>query len=321
MSSKHDNLCEVASFPLNSFLENIVVRKDGSLLVTVVSPRQLWYVPPFHGHAVAPVLIHTFELMGMGITEAEPDVFYICTGELRRGRLLRLDLRHWSPGLLVEPEVVIDFTESVGMLNGCCLIAPRILLIADCLAGLIWRADLDAEGMGARVGRWIEHDSMRHEPSGPMPDQPGVNGLRYSKKNNYLYYTSTAKRLFMRIAVDPRTGCPQGEPELVASGMMGDDFCLDEERGFAYVATHRENTIDRVSLTPGENDGARRSVLGNPVAPLMVGPSALAWGRGAGDYGTVAYVTTDGGIKAPMPDGVRPARVLRLAFQRAASPR
>jgi hypothetical protein len=35
-----------------------------------------------------------------------------------------------------------------------------------------------------------------------------------------LYYTSTAQKLFMRVAVDPVTHEPAGEPELVAAGPM-----------------------------------------------------------------------------------------------------
>lgn len=314
MSSRSHTIAEVASFPPNYFLENIAVRKDGSLLVTVLFHRQLWYIPPFRGEAVEPVLVYTFELMGMGIVEAEPDVFYVSTGVVSRGCLLRFDLRSWSPGQSIEPEVVVDFSRYVGMLNGSCLIAPKVILLADCFAGLIWRVDLSTDGKTATVHEWLQHESMAHDPNGPMPDQPGVNGIRYASKSNYLYYTSTAKKLFMRVRVDPGSLNPEGLPELVGSGMMGDDFCIDEDRGLAYITTHRENTIDCLSLTPSENEGPRQSVVGVPILELMVGPSAVAWGRDTKDYGRVAYVTTDGGIKAPMPDGVRQAKVLRVEF-------
>jgi hypothetical protein len=29
---------------------------------------------------------------------------------------------------------------------------------------------------------------------------------------------------------------------------MGDDFCIDEDREVLYLTTHRQNTIDRVSI-------------------------------------------------------------------------
>ena len=117
----------------------------------------------------------------------------------------------------------------------------------------------------------------------------------------------------MRVRVDPQTHDPDGTPELVDNGMMADDFCLDEDAGVAYVTTHRENTIDRVPLEPG--GGPRRSVAGQPFTELLIGPSSAAWSRVPGEYGRVAYFTTDGGQMAPPPDKiVRSAKVLRVEF-------
>jgi hypothetical protein len=156
---------------------------------------------------------------------------------------------------------------------------------------------------------------MAYNRDGPMPDQPGVNGLGYAQKTSYLYYTSTAQKLFMRVRINPDTHDPAGEPEFVAGGMMGDDFCIDENAGVAYVATHRQNTIDRVSLELSENNDVRHSVAGEPFTEELIGPTSGRWGRGSGEYGRVAYFQTDGGTKAPIADGiVRPAKVLRVEF-------
>jgi hypothetical protein len=96
---------------------------------------------------------------------------------------------------------------------------------------------------------------------------------------------------------------------------MADDFCIDENAGVAYVTTHRENTIDRVVLRANQESPARDSVAGNPFDDRLVGPSSAAWGRRPGDYGRVAYVTTDGGTTAPPTDGIiPPATVLRVEF-------
>ena len=51
--------------------------------------------------------------------------------------------------------------------------------------------------------------------------------------------------------------------------MMGDDFCIDENAGVAYIATHRQNTIDRVSLEPSENSYLRHSVAGKPFTEQL----------------------------------------------------
>jgi hypothetical protein len=100
-----------------------------------------------------------------------------------------------------------------------------IVLIADCFANLIWRVDLSRDGTKATARVWLKHDSMAYDPDGPMPEQPGVNGLGYVSSTHYLYYTSTAQKLFMRVSVDPDTHDLAAEPEFVAGGMMGDDFC------------------------------------------------------------------------------------------------
>jgi hypothetical protein len=95
---------------------------------------------------------------------------------------------------------------------------------------------------------------------------------------------------------------------------MMDDFCLDEDAGVAYVTTHRENTIDRMSLEPDRND-ERESVAGSPFNEELVGPSSGAWGRAAGEMGRVAFFTTDGGTTALPSDGIlRPAKILRVEF-------
>lgn len=108
---------------------------------------------------------------------------------------------------------------------------------------------------------------------------------------------------------------PKGAPELIAEGIHAvDDFCLDERSGVAYITTHIDNTIHRVPLQPGRGPESA-IVAGDPFTDSLVGPSSIVWGRTPGDYGRVAYVTTDGGHAKPPADGiVRPAQVVRLAL-------
>jgi hypothetical protein len=122
------------------------------------------------------------------------------------------DLRDWAPGKSVNPEVVLKFTEPVRGLNGSCLIASNIILIADCFANLIWRVDLPRNGGKATARVWLKHDSMAYDPDGPMPDCPGVNGVKYAPKTDYLYYTSTMKELFMRVRMIQIRTSPLASP-------------------------------------------------------------------------------------------------------------
>ena len=55
-------LTVVAEFPNHYFLENLAVRFDGSILVTALNKKELWYVPsPNDDLPLTPVLTHTFD--------------------------------------------------------------------------------------------------------------------------------------------------------------------------------------------------------------------------------------------------------------------
>src|SRR5271165_4379983 len=85
-------LTVVAEFPKQYFLENLAVRSDGSILVTALNKKELWYVPSPNGDLpVTPVLMHTFDLLTLCVVETDPDVFLIvlCGGNSRRPRTPR----------------------------------------------------------------------------------------------------------------------------------------------------------------------------------------------------------------------------------------
>ena len=116
----------------------------------------------------------------------------------------------------------------------------------------------------------------------------------------------------MRVPVDPATLEPVNAPELVVAGRMGDDFCIDEDASVIYLATHRQNTIDRISMDPGDNGGFPQSVVGDPFTEALIGPCSGAWGRASGEYGKVAYFISDGGTASPAPCGPLPAKLQRV---------
>jgi hypothetical protein len=309
-------LATVAAFPKNYFLENLAIRADNSVLVTALNHKELWYVPSSSdGAEVDPQMLFTFPHLVMGIVEVEPDIFYITTSEIytwSASHLYRLDLNGWTPGKPVHPEPILHFPEQVRGLNGSCVVAPGLILLADCFAGLIWRVDLNMHDGKPKASIWLRHDSMGYFPGQMKPEQPGVNGVQYSPKRGYLYYTNTAKQLLMRVKVEPATYGPVGEPEVVGGGRMFDDFCIDQDAGFAYLTTHRQNTIDRLSLEPAENSEERISIAGDPFDPGLIGPSAGHWGRQPGEYGRLAFFTTDGGTASPPEGGPQPAKLVKV---------
>jgi sugar lactone lactonase YvrE len=255
----------------------------------------------------------------MGIVETQPDIFYVSASDIytwTESRLYRLDLNGWRPGQAIRPEAVLRFPQPNRGLNGSCVVAPGIILLADSWAGLIWRVDLADAGGQARTRVWLEHDSMSYLPKlyYDRIQLPGINGLQYSPKRGYLYYSASAKQLFMRVKVDPVAFNPAGDVEVVGSGRF-DDFWIDQDAGYAYLAGHTLNTIDRLTLEPGESTREILHVAGHPFNDELVGPSAGRWGRGREEYGRVAFLTTDGGTATPPPGGARPARVLKAEFE------
>jgi hypothetical protein len=310
-------LTPVAYFPEKYFLENLALRADGSVLISAVLQKELWIVPSAQSDSmVSPILVHRFDHMISGIVEVEPDVFVVNLSDAyttHESHLVRIDFNGWTPGEPVCPEIIFTFDDRVRGLNGSCLLGPEVIAIADCFAGLIWRVGLSEGARSATARVWLAHDTMADDPDSEVapPPQPGVNGVRYSARTGYLYYTSTAQKVFMRVPVDPATLEPAGGAEFVAAIDNADDFCVDEDAGFAYVTRHRANTLDRVPLKPRHGSEVRH-LAGDPFDEVLVGPSSAAWGRHPGDYGRVVYVTTDGGTTAPPNGIVRNAALLRV---------
>jgi hypothetical protein len=327
MSDSFAKLTTVARFPEHTMLENLAVRADGSVLVVASPQREVWYTPaPTADLPVEPMLLYTFDEgeLAQSLVEAEPDVFYVFT--YGKATVHRFDLRGWTPGEPVRPTKVLDLEAPAGP-NGSCLLAPGVMLVADCVKGLIWRVDLSDDGPSGTARVWLQHDTMAagggHPPvkfSATMQVPfPGINGLRFGQKTGYVYYTTSSQNLFLRVAVDPQALEPAGEPEHLGDVANVDDLCLDEDLGVAYIARHPDHIIERVPLAP-EGSGVgraagRATVAGDPFTDQLIGPTSIDWGRGEGDYGRVAYVPTDGGVVQIAPDGVlRPARLVRIEF-------
>jgi hypothetical protein len=102
----------VASFPPYAFLENIIVRYDGSILVTTVNPKDLYHLPRPQSEEVIPQRLHTFDQPNMEIVELEPDLFCIATGTTFEDRPIILwerDMRPFSPSDVPKPVPVLHF--------------------------------------------------------------------------------------------------------------------------------------------------------------------------------------------------------------------
>ena len=321
----------VATFPPGYFLENITTTHDGGLFVTCANRQELYYVspPPADGRAGTPSLIHTFapDQWAMGIIPApqHPNVFYMLTSNIlgqgsKTSYLHLVDTSNAAAGS--RPYPILKFPPETKGLNGLCALSKDVLLAADSFASCVWRIDLDLEHFppkSARARVWLKDDSMAGKLV--LPDfQPGTNGLKYSSIIGRVYYTSTQQHLFCQVDVDAKTLEAKGEVEVVASGMPGDDFILDDsssDRPLAYITTHRDNSVLKVHLDSRDQARTTSEVLtviqGGEHEERMLGPTAGVWV--VGKVGKSAYFTTDGGLKHPLKDGrPRGAKVVRVDF-------
>lgn len=66
----------IYEFPNRTWVENLAIRANGQILVTILSSPELYLIDPFKGMAV---LVHTFPyaLSLFPVTEVTPDIFVV----------------------------------------------------------------------------------------------------------------------------------------------------------------------------------------------------------------------------------------------------
>ncbi|CAN9382532.1 unnamed protein product [Alternaria alternata] len=274
----------VAQFAVGTWIENLAIRPNGKILITMITPPEIWEVDPFQPPASnATELVHRFDTSiadhTSGITETEPDVFMVVGGS----SIWRLDMNEDLSNRVSE---VVNIAPS-RLLNGVTTLDANagIILVADSELGLVWRVDI--KSLTYEIA--LQDDTMA--PRETLNRLIGINGVRVWK--NYVYYNNSPLQLICRVRVDRATGQAAGPYEVIAQGVLGDDFAVDED-GTVYVAEMTENVVTRVQL-----DGSQAVFAGNLNSTDVAGATSAAFGRAEGAR-NVLYVTTNGGISAPV---------------------
>lgn len=272
----------VASWPIGTFVENLLALDDGSLLVSVHSEGRVDRVQP--GGERRPW--SSFDAGTTGLSRIGDHVF-VSVGHPGQGS--------WAIHRVSgegRSEKLVDLQEAL-FLNGSTPFRGESLLVVDSILGRVFE-------VGTRTGTyrtWLDDDLLRKIT--PEPMMPGVNGVKTFGR--HVYFSCTERALLLRTAVDA-DGRP-GPLEIVAERFVGDDFAFDVD-GNLYVTTHVHNQVQKLGM-----DGTRTVVAG--VEEGMNGSTAIAFGRTAVD-GRSMYVTTTGGILAPIDGRVREAKLVRL---------
>lgn len=288
-------------FPNNTWVENLAVRSNGQVLITVMTTPDLYLIDPTNPQ---PVLVHSFtnHLGLLGIVELRHDVFYIIAGNYS------LHTNTNTPGawdvygvnMGVHPPAVTHtahFPNAV-LLDGMDVLSINegLLLIGDGGAGVLYRLCVHT----GVVEVAIADPTMKPPKGNPV----GIDGLKIRDKA--LYFTNAPKGLLIKIPLHDN-GTAAGSPQVIAKGWEVDDFTFDVT-GNGYMAITFSHEIGRVASA-----GATLSIVANSSTNLA-GPTACKFGRMPWDS-DMLYVSTMGGL-AVGPGPSRPGGTLSRVSMR-----
>ncbi|KAK9234301.1 hypothetical protein V1525DRAFT_413526 [Lipomyces kononenkoae] len=287
----------VFEFPFKTWVENIAVRANGDILVTLIDHPELHLINPFCPDSTALVFAFPDALGLLGISEFRPDQFAVVVGNWsdvifattpHSYSIWQVDMRPFQAigSEVIRPAVVekvVDIPEAV-FLNGLTTLSwdEQSILVADSGLGAVWRVNI----VTGNYEVVLQDPTMEPTP----PYNLGINGLHI--RHEYLYYTNSGLQLFVRMPINPN-GTRTGDAEVLVTNHLGDDFTFDEE-GNAYVTQDPGNALYKV--TP---EGNISTILGGPDSPLIEGDTAAQFGRTPVDC-HVLYITTNGGLVNPV---------------------
>tara|TARA_R110002003_G_scaffold431_6_gene19687 strand:+ start:8993 stop:9934 length:942 start_codon:yes stop_codon:yes gene_type:complete len=260
-------------FDNSTWLENLALTRNGSLLVTVIGRPEVHIVNPLVTPATAS-LVHTFPNANavLGITEVKHDVFAVAVGTTTPANApIEGSFSIWSIDIsdcrhAATIQKVADLN-TVSMVNGITLLNPHTLLLADSWAGNIVALDLRSRAYNVLL-RDASLASNFSNTALPL----GVNGVRLHAPTAYLYYSNTVLNLLGRVKLDTRTGVAVAPFEIITTGEQ-----IGQPDDFAVLA-----------------DGS--VVLAHPVADAVewVGRDGVVRGLGMVS-GVTSVVTAEGG--------------------------
>lgn len=285
----------IHQFSNGTWAENLSLRADGSILVTIYeggTEKIVLITPQPDGPGILQVVHHfdDSQIGASGITELEPDIFFFNT--FRRGssvtnpppgtgQVWSINLRCFD-GTPVTATLVSNLTESI-FLNGLTAThhEPERLLVADSQRGVVWRVDPDTGiyDISANV------TSLTYTSS-TLP--LGVNGLHV--KHDFVYFTNTQQRLFARYPISD-SGLQTGPVEIIKSPTITsvDDFTLFP--GPFDAAIFASDALNGTFFQ--DQDCTKRLAATNGTTANRV-----AWAQMKADGSVPVFVTSEGGVEA-----------------------
>jgi hypothetical protein len=300
-------------FPNNgSWIDNLALRSDGSILLTRLDTPEVWSVDATTGHAT---LVHSFAnaTSCFGISEIDDDVFAVVVGNFSTKTyhptpgsftVQQLDFNNFQATANEQETQKASVSHIAALpeaqaLNGMTSFTKEshLVLIADSPNGVAWK-------LNTQTGEYsiaLNDTSMLPAEGQALP--LGVNGLKMV--DNYIYYSSTTRMQFGRVKVD-QDATPVSDYQIIASGFLPDNMDVASD-GTAYIATDPQNSV--VRITPF---GQISLVAGGQLSTQMPGPTSC---RLSAD-GKTLYVGTSGGQVAPvLGKFMEPGKVVKITLE------
>jgi len=299
-------------FPENgSWIDNVVLRQNGNLLLTRLDTPEVWSVNTASGNAT---LAHSFAnaTSCFGIAEIEDDVFAVVVGNFSTKTyqptpgsftVQKLDFnvkaeQNERVSEVAEVSQIAALPDATA-LNGMTAFtkASDLVLIADSPKGAVWKVNI-------KTGEYaVAMNDTTMMPAEGVALPLGINGVKFL--DGYVYYSCTTRMQFGRVKVDENAN-PVGPYEIIASGFLADGLDVDSD-GTAYIATDPQNSV--VRITPF---GQISLVAGGQLSTELPGATSC---RLSQDRKTL-YVGTSGGQVAPVLGTFKePAKVLKISME------
>ncbi|MCJ1446182.1 MAG: hypothetical protein MMC23_006687 [Stictis urceolatum] len=289
---------DIWDFPKATWVENLAVRSNGQILNTHLTAPELWTVDPTKANAAK--LVHSFSgYIGLlGITEVQADVFYVVAGNYSiaaGGVSTPGSYAIWKADMTKNAFSKVADVPQGQFLNGVTALGTSAVLVADSIAGAIWKVDVNT---GA-VTKAITDPILA--PDTTQANVLGVNGV--SVKGSTVYVTNTNKGTYGKIPINS-AGSATGAGSIISSGLTGADDLLVQSDNSAQIAGN--NQLRSTLPTSGG------TVLSSDA--LLAGSTAVKFGRRSADSKSV-YVSTNGGTEQYVNKSPSvPGRIVRVDF-------
>ncbi|KIY03203.1 uncharacterized protein Z520_01670 [Fonsecaea multimorphosa CBS 102226] len=283
----------VRRFPDGTALENLAVRSDGTILLTSLYTREIFYVDPMNPQNVYSIANLPPGDTFTSITEHGDDIFYVVSTSFQTNnhqptaadteKVWSFNLRDWSgKGNTSLPLTLVSNITQGGFLDGLTSVdGTDYLLATDAQKPVIWRINTVTGAYGVSL------NSSALAPVGTGAVLPngtvGANGLCY--RAPYAYFSNTRQKTFGRYTVGPAGTAVDGTLQILGVGTVIDD--LQPVQGNGRGAYLTAPVTNQIVYAPG--NGSNQTT---PIAAVG-GPTSVRWGRTQRDQNTL-YISSTG---------------------------